>query len=164
MSTPLRVYLAARFSRRDELREYAADLAALGIDVTSRWLTEEHPEIIEEPGGELSGSTEELAGIAYNNLADIRGADILVLFTEPVDRPPRRNGRMVELGYALGLSKTAIIVGPRENVFCWQTGVLAFEDFDVARQWLVQIGAALQESYRKWPAPITTLPQPGFDA
>ena len=39
---PMKYYLAARYSRRLELCGYRADLAGLGIEVTSRWLSGSH--------------------------------------------------------------------------------------------------------------------------
>ena len=36
----LKVYLAARYNRRDEMRGRRKDLHAVGIQVTSRWLDE----------------------------------------------------------------------------------------------------------------------------
>jgi hypothetical protein len=37
-----RVYLAARYSRREELCRYADDLRAIGHTITSRWLDGNH--------------------------------------------------------------------------------------------------------------------------
>ena len=54
---------------------------------------------------------------ASEDLEDIRRADVVICFTEEPRSNNSRGGRHVEFGYALGLGKTIVIVGPRENVF-----------------------------------------------
>jgi hypothetical protein len=113
----MRIYIAARFSRRDEMQEVAALLRARGHTITSRWI-DGH----EDEGGEylLGGTNRELyATFAREDLEDVQQAETVVSFTEP----PRagnlrgRGGRHVEYGYALALEKRLIVVGPLENVF-----------------------------------------------
>ena len=111
----MKVYLAARFSRRDELNGYRAELEALGIDVTSRWL---------RGGHEWTGTRDheipcgDQARFATEDLEDIDAADVVVCFTEPSGSGPARGGRHVEMGYAIAREKVVMVVGHRENVFC----------------------------------------------
>ena len=86
----MKIYFAARWERRDEIRELVR-----GLPTTSRWLSQE-------------------VG-ASGDLDDIRVADCLCLFTEKGPFP--RGGRMVEFGYALALGKRMIVIGPDENIF-----------------------------------------------
>lgn len=86
----MKTYFAARWERRDEIRELVR-----GLPTTSRWLSQE-------------------VG-ASGDLDDIRAADCLCLFTEKGSFP--RGGRMVEFGYALALGKRMIVIGPDENIF-----------------------------------------------
>src|SRR3712207_4744657 len=111
----MKVYLASRYSRREELRGYREELIAAGIDVTSRWLIEDH-EWVGTPDEVLPVDVGRRLG--EEDLADIRAADLVVAFTEPPRSTPSRGGRHVELGYALALRIPILLVGPRENVFC----------------------------------------------
>jgi hypothetical protein len=67
-------------------------------------------------------SPEAQATCAAIDLEDLYQADSLIAFSEVGIRgKPRkhsRGGRWVEFGLALGLGKTSVLVGPRENVFC----------------------------------------------
>lgn len=87
----MRVYLASRFSRGDELLRYKADLERHGIEVTSRWLLGGH---------EWAGTDDDALPIdvgerfAREDLEDLRAADVVVCFTEapptPFDLEPNR--------------------------------------------------------------------------
>lgn len=82
----MKIYLAARYSRRDELAAYACELALLGHDVTSRWLTDDHAvtdaELI-DAGASLDALR---LGQQYarRNIADVAACDLLIGFTEAV--------------------------------------------------------------------------------
>lgn len=127
----MRVYLAARYSRRVEVAGYADDLRAAGHEVTSRWVAgvHEHP-----PDGVAADSVAHLALAAAVDVDDLVAADCLVSFTEPdgavVGRG--RGGRHVELGMALGLGKRVIVAGFRENVFCCLPQVEFYETWQTA--------------------------------
>jgi hypothetical protein len=102
----MRIYLAARFDRSDEMRDIAASLARAGHVVTSRWIHRR------QTGPDLVSATEDIE--------DLAAADCLVSFTEhPTRNVPwaARGGRHVEFGLALALGRRLCIVGPRENVF-----------------------------------------------
>ena len=129
----LRVYLAARFSRQDELNRYRAELAKDGIEVTSRWLAGAH-----EWAGMADDDipSDELARFAAEDLEDIDRAYAVVCFTEPPRTGPTRGGRHVEMGYALASKTPVLCVGHRENIFCYLPEVDFVETWDEAREWL----------------------------
>ena len=115
----MNLYLAARYSRRTEMLERAAELTALGHHITSRWITVSHRL---SPG---MSDEEELSvrrRFAEVDREDLGHAHGLVCFTEAVPYPrdwePGRGGRHVELGMALAWALHILIVGSRENVFC----------------------------------------------
>lgn len=127
--TWLNVYLAARYSRREELCGYKRDLEARGHVVPARWLLGEH-----QVHGIEAAQAVEAAGpvpkdearlFAEDDMADVLAADVLVAFTEPPRASNSRGGRHVELGVALGLRRAGLmvhapsifVVGPLENVF-----------------------------------------------
>ena len=113
-------YLAAQYSWRDDLKEYAGKIEALGIEVTSSWLYER-----KEPQSELTELTPRfLRDHALIDIKDIDRADLIILFTVPPITPTKRGGRHVEFGYALGRGKTLIICGPRENIFHYLPNVV----------------------------------------
>jgi nucleoside 2-deoxyribosyltransferase len=98
--------LAAAFRRQAEIRGYAEELRALGIEVTSRWLHE--PESPAKPNIQA----------AEDDLHDLDEADVLISFTEPPDSDVNpRGGRHVEFGFALAEDKELWVIGYRENIF-----------------------------------------------
>jgi len=125
----MKFYLAARYSRRIELCGYRANLAALGIEVTSRWLGGGRQ--LDNQGMPITDTGEQRfeagdpavdylrAHFAVEDMADVMAAETLVAFTEPPRTAASRGGRHVELGLALAAGKRVVVVGPRENVFCW---------------------------------------------
>ncbi len=126
-TAPLRnFYLAPRFARRDEMQEYADDLARLGHGVWGNWIDNLFPESEDW----LLMNPAITASIARDDLADIDRADIFVAFTEPPFNGDNRGGRHVELGYAIAKGKHVIVVGPRENVFHCLFGIEVFETWE----------------------------------
>ena len=113
------VYLAARYSRREELLGYRRQLEALGIEVSSRWLLGQHQATDEQlyaaphtPGGRWATQ------IASEDFADVMAADTLIAFSEAPRSTRTRGGRHTELGVALGAGKRTIVCGPIEQIFC----------------------------------------------
>jgi hypothetical protein len=104
----MRIYLAARYSRLDELLRYRDDVIAKGHAVTSRWLNGDHRAV--------GGDTTRWAEFADDDLEDIETAHALIHFAQP-PRTPSRGGRFVEVGYALATGLRVYNVGPMENVF-----------------------------------------------
>jgi nucleoside 2-deoxyribosyltransferase len=111
----MKVYLAAGFSRKNEIAEKSQELENLGIVVTSTW-----------PYEDISGnaklhevSDEYLRTHARKDLNEILSADAIILFTQDPLVPFHRGGRMHETGFAHALGKSLLICGPRENLFHW---------------------------------------------
>lgn len=111
----MRLYLAGRFSRGRELKGYANELAAIGHDVTARWLTR-HRDLHYRDLIGCSAVIEQADTHAREDLEDVAYAEVFIQFT---DAGPAhgRGGKHVELGYALALNIPCWIVGPRENLF-----------------------------------------------
>lgn len=111
-----KVYLAARYSRDEEMRGVRAVLMALGYEVTSRWIDCHEGKY---PGSftceRLNDDPGYCAAVGRKDVEDLAAADTVVSFTSPGGGG--KGGRHVEFGLALGLDKRLIIVGPRENVF-----------------------------------------------
>jgi len=110
-----KVYLAARYSRREELCGYRKELEALGFTVTSRWLNGNHQ--VDDKGLSEEGLAEERERFAVEDWDDLFEADYCISFTEPPRSGNSRGGRHVEFGAAMAWNMTCIVVGHRENVF-----------------------------------------------
>lgn len=150
-----RVYLAARYSRREEMLTVREDLAAADYVVTSRWVNGAHQA---ESGTEHTPAEVELmARFAAEDLEDLRAADYFVSFQETPRRPStNRGGRHVEFGYALAIGKPIICVGPLEHVFTALPSVYWFENWRGAFDYLCALRidrkkAELRARYRPGP-------------
>jgi len=109
----MKLYLAARYTRRLEIAGYAEALKALGHAITSRW---------------LAGNDElPVPAQVRMDLEDIDKADALMIFADQL-RPYSHHsgGRHVEFGYALAKEKRLILVGHPENIF---QAACAFEQY-----------------------------------
>ena len=126
---PIKVYLASKYSQKEELRGYAQELESEGITVTSRWITE-------EPAS-LTNLDEKILWARYD-LADVARADVLVFFAEDPENQPRRGGRHVEFGYALALNKKVLVVGGIENIFHNLPEIQHFASFKEVKEVLLQ--------------------------
>lgn len=101
----MKVYIAAMYSLRDEVRNHHMKvLAAAGHEVTARWLWKDEP-----PGSEQAS--------AIKDLADVARADAIVLLTNLIGTMYSGGGRHVEFGYALALGKHCFTVGEYETIF-----------------------------------------------
>lgn len=134
----MKIYLAARYSRRLELCQYRTELHRQGHIVTSRWLNGAHQ--ISRDGLRLGAEGEEYvetgsdreaaelrAFFASEDMADVRAAELVLAFTENPRAEASRGGRHVELGMALAWEKEVWVIGPRENVFCWLPNVRQYD-------------------------------------
>lgn len=148
----MKIYLAARYSRREELCAYRTELESMGHTVTSRWLNGSHQidksgvpigdkgeKLVEGDGGADTPEANRLRShFVTEDCADVQEAEIVISFTEP----PRsalgnRGGRHVEFGMAIGLKKRLIVVGYHENLFHWLPQVEFFETWQQAKAKLV---------------------------
>jgi len=135
-----KVYLAARYSRREEIAKYKKDLEFQGYEVTSRWLLGDHQ--IDASGKPISDTGENLvengegeeaaklrAHFAIEDVEDVRAADTIILFTEEPYSIASRGGRHVEFGIAIERGMNLIVIGPYEHVFTWLPGVEQYDDW-----------------------------------
>ena len=114
------IYLAARYSRLEELQGYADDLRSIGHRVEARWLLGDHQ--IHEGADKVEAATVSVPiegrAFALDDYQDVLASDMLIAFSEePRAVGGSRGGRHVEFGLALAWEKKAVVVGPRENVF-----------------------------------------------
>lgn len=129
----MKVYLAAPYGSRSQVRLYADELQAAGFDVTSTWLAETHEINAGTEGAATSLPDDVVAAHAETDLIDINLSDVLVLFTSAYVGVEGGGGRHVETGYALAQGKPVIVVGEPENVFHRMLGVHLVADWQHAR-------------------------------
>jgi nucleoside 2-deoxyribosyltransferase len=121
----MKVYLAAQYARRDELRQYKSVLNTLGVEVTSRWLEEKEP-----LNSQMGQHSEEFyVETATIDLEDVEKADAVIFFSENPLVGVVRGGRHVEFGYAMKADKPIYVIGPKENVFHYIGRVYHFDTF-----------------------------------
>jgi len=124
----LNIYLAARFSKRSTLEQWAHKLQGLGHVMVSRWALRDSDHKLVD-GLSPQAATSERIRFAREDIEDIHRCDmVLSLMEEP--RSNGRGGRHVEFGYAMALTKKMVIIGPKETVFHEIPEVDHFETFD----------------------------------
>jgi nucleoside 2-deoxyribosyltransferase len=96
-----KVYIAAKYHRRFELRSLADALRARGVEVTSRWIDNGEDEAAERGGP---------GAAAQMDLDDVVSADAVIFIGEPRGSKNTGGGRFFELGFAYGLGKRLIAV------------------------------------------------------
>jgi nucleoside 2-deoxyribosyltransferase len=112
--TKSKIYLAARYSRFQEMQGYRAQLEAIGYEVTSRWINGDH-QVDNDALAEARNA--ERIRFATEDRADLMAASIVIAFTEEPRKTTTRGGRHVEAGIAIATGKRLIVTGWRENVF-----------------------------------------------
>jgi hypothetical protein len=152
------IYLAARYSRREELRGYKAELEARGFEISARWLLGPH-QITDAGlalGSELEAACEDEGDqrdhiialrekFALDDFEDVHAAELLIAFTQPPRTDKGRGGRHIEFGIALGKGMPIIVVGPRENIFCCLPWVTVYPD------WLAALADPRLAGAERWP-------------
>jgi nucleoside 2-deoxyribosyltransferase len=149
----MKAYLAARYSRHEEMQEYARQLEAIGVQVTSCWINGSHQLMANgEPLGrdreamfeaDEPSMRQQRAEFAQQDLQDVLAADVVISFTEqPRQLNSSRGGRHVEFGVAIAAHKWCMVVGYRENVFhnlpqveFYETWPEAFEAIKQRQMW-----------------------------
>lgn len=147
MRPPDKIYLAARWSRREELEALIPSLVGAGYDVTSRWITDPQHRMADQPDAQAFN-----AELARHDVADVQKADALIFFA------PRgtRGGSDVEFGMALALRKRLFWVGERSHVFSFLPSVEVYETWPELLAYL----RGLRQGYDKWAEePVSEMPR-----
>jgi hypothetical protein len=129
--TPTRVYLAASYARKKEMRTYRDQLHQIGCMVTSRWIDNADKYANSDVTRDMMMSEPDLCyRYAMSDLEDIMSSHMFVLFTGDKQSSGGRHTEfgiaMMMLGRSEYLSKICI-VGPRENVFQCHSKVWQFD-------------------------------------
>lgn len=111
----MKIYLASRYTRIEEMRKVADMLRQHGHLITSRWINGNHQ--ISDDGLSVEAKQNEREMFATEDYTDLNNANCCINFTESPRSTNSRGGRHVEFGIALASAIRIIIIGPRENVF-----------------------------------------------
>lgn len=93
----MRVYIAAKYARRFELRDLVETLAIAKVESTAQWID-----------GDEEGKT--ITEAAVMDYEDVRRADVLIFIGEPQASENRGGGRWFEFGLAHAMGKRCIAV------------------------------------------------------
>lgn len=128
----IKFYLAARYSRRDEINKCAVDLRRLGHIVDCRWLAD-YTGDLKEKADDMENSRDNIPDdgriFAEHDVLDIQNCNVIISFTEQPRSTYGRGGRHVEFGLAYAWHKSLVVIGPRENIFHWLTPVKGYRDW-----------------------------------
>lgn len=120
------IYLAAQFHLKDDVGIRKEELVKLGYQVISTWTEEAANGVCSLKDFEHNYHLE----VSERDIREIDQCDILVLFTVDPDEYTRRGGRHFESGYAYGINKRLVIIGPRENIFHYLPGVDVYDTWE----------------------------------
>jgi Domain of unknown function (DUF5664)/Nucleoside 2-deoxyribosyltransferase len=109
----MKIYIAARYSRKMDARVLSETLRLYGYGITSTWI--EEPESPNVQLSEVSSAT--LTNYAERDIEEINAADVFLLLSDPSTEAHPRGGKHVEFGYAYAKGKRCIVYGPTENIF-----------------------------------------------
>lgn len=110
------IYIAAKFSKQQELRRVTKLLCKSGVIVTSSWIFED-----EKDFHEITDEFEH-GYIAFRDAHDIQDADIVVIDTREELSKGGGGGREFEAGYGYALKGVLWRVGPARSPFHYLAG------------------------------------------
>lgn len=138
----LKVYLAARFSAKEQVKLYAKELADVNIECTSTWLDE-----AADPKTTLDKHSDSyLLNTAMVDIKDMLRSNAVVFFAVDPKEPTPRGGRHFELGFAYGKGIPCIVVGPKENIFHYLPDIKIVPTFEDAKMELLSKSYELQKT------------------
>src|ERR1700757_716959 len=121
----LKIYLASRYARREEMEEYARRLRELGFEIGSGWVFGNR---------DIVGNPQLAKRFATLDRSDLLGSDLVINFAEPREVDYPRGSRHVEFGMAYERGKVCYVVGKHstdlECVFHNLEGVVVFADWE----------------------------------
>jgi hypothetical protein len=133
----LKIYLAAAWSRRDEIAGVARQLEQIpGIEITSRWLHE--PTVL---GHKIVRGNTFRRRRAQEDVADVRKAEMLVRFSDDLSGPTvpatlATGSRMFEMGLAYAEGKKVVVVGGTQPIFDYLPRIVHLRHVDELKSYL----------------------------
>lgn len=139
----MQLYLAAAWSRKDEVRGIAEELNKIpGVKVVARWLFEPKPNY----GGEDIMSFRQARAIA--DVEDVAAANVLVRFSDDLSHATvpaslATGARMFEMGFAFAHGKKIIVIGGFQPIFDYLPGIIHLRTVDELKAYLAPVQEAV---------------------
>jgi hypothetical protein len=134
----IKIYIAAAWSRRDEMAQIAEELKAMniGLEITSRWLHE--PTI---HGSKIKRGDGFRRRRAMEDVVDVRKANVLIRFSDDlsgkfVPAKLATGSRMFEMGLAYERGMKVIVVGGFQPIFDYLPGIVHLRHLDELKAYL----------------------------
>lgn len=127
----MKIYLAAAWSRKNEIASLAQELNKIpGIEVNARWLHEPTTGVVS--GQESYGGSDVFQfrqARALYDVEDVTDSDMLIRFTDDLSGAfvPARlasGARMFEMGLAYAQKKPIVVVGGFQPIFDYLPGII----------------------------------------
>jgi len=130
----IKIYLASRYSRREEMEVHARDLQDLGFEIASKWVW---------GAQDILANPQEAKQMATQDRADVLRSDLVINFAEAKEVDYPRGSRHTEFGMAYQAGKVCYVVGrwgtELENIFHNLEGVVIFENWETIYAHLTQL-------------------------
>ena len=130
------VYLAASWSRKDEIRLIADELNVFpNLVVKARWLFEVPPKIYDD---EFRRQRAEM------DVEDVQYADVLIRFSDDLNREMvpaylATGARMFEMGFAYAQGKQIIVVGGHQPIFDYLSNIKHVSSVEELKEFLKKL-------------------------
>jgi hypothetical protein len=130
----IKIYLASRYSRREEMEGYARLLQNLGFEIASQWVWGDRS---------ILGNPKDAKQFAVMDWTDVLRSDLVINFAEAKEVDYPRGSRHTEFGMAYQAGKVCYVVGrwgtELENIFHNLEGVIIFENWESTYAHLEQL-------------------------
>lgn len=126
------VYLAAHFSRKNEVRAAAKELKELGIDVVSTW----HREKIASNSVMHANNARTWRKNALSDLNELCDCTHFVLFSMGPHKKFSRGSHCWEAGFASARGVKCLVVGERQVIFHYLPGEKICKTWAAAKRYL----------------------------
>lgn len=131
-SKQIKAYIAAGYSRKEEVAVVAKELESIGVVVISKWHKERA-----KPQTSLSDCTESfLRRNAKKDIRELTEANYFVMLSVNPDIPFKRGGSCVENGFAIAKGLPVLVIGPKQHIFHYLPGVKRVDTIEQAKRWL----------------------------
>lgn len=131
----IKAYIAAGYSRKEEVAAIAKELESVGVTITSNW-HKERP----APQTGLNDNTESfLRRTARKDIQELTAANYFVMLTVDPDKPFKRGGSCVENGFAIARGLPTMIIGPRQHIFHYLPGIKKVDTVEQAKKWMIRM-------------------------
>jgi nucleoside 2-deoxyribosyltransferase len=122
---PLKVYIAASVTDKENARALRIKLGGIGVQCTSSWIDENN---VTDP----IENENRCRYLAKMDIEDIKKAQLIIFLSGTTKSP----GKTTEIGYCLGTNKPVFFLGTVYSVFHWLDKIVRWESEEQLLAWL----------------------------